>query len=63
MCASVGHPVRRLERVAFGSLKLGRLAVGHYRLLTEEEVEKLMDDGPGKVAAARDPRHTTASGA
>jgi 23S rRNA pseudouridine2605 synthase len=61
MCASVGHPVRRLERVAFGSLKLGELAVGDHRLLTREEVEKLLDHEPGKVAAARDPRHTTAS--
>jgi 23S rRNA pseudouridine2605 synthase len=63
MCASVGHPVRRLQRVAFGSLELGRLPVGHHRLLTEEEVERLMDDRPGKVAAAHDPRHTSASGA
>ena len=63
MCASVGHPVRRLERVAFGSLKLGDLAEGRYRLLTGEEVERLMDHEPGMVAAARDPRHTTASGA
>jgi 23S rRNA pseudouridine2605 synthase len=63
MCASVGHPVRRLERVAFGSLKLGGLAAGSCRLLTEEEVEKLTDHGPGMVAAARDPRHTTPSGA
>ena len=52
MCASVGHPVRRLERVAFGQLKLGEIAVGAHRLLTEEEVETLTE--PGMVAAARD---------
>jgi 23S rRNA pseudouridine2605 synthase len=63
MCAAVGHPVRRLERVAFGSLKLGALAVGDYRLLTEEEVETLFDKQPGMVAAARDARHPTARGA
>jgi 23S rRNA pseudouridine2605 synthase len=54
MCATVGHPVRRLERVAFGTLKLGELGVGAHRLLTEEEVETLMDTEPGMVAAARD---------
>jgi 23S rRNA pseudouridine2605 synthase len=62
MCAAVGHPVRRLERVAFGSLQLGELAVGECRLLTDEEVETLMNHGPGTVAAARDPRHTTTPG-
>jgi 23S rRNA pseudouridine2605 synthase len=67
MCAAVGHPVRRLERVAFGPLKLGDLAVGAHRPLTDEEVAMLTAAAsrsePGKVAAARDPRHTTASGA
>ena len=63
MCASVGHPVRRLERVAFGPLELGELPVGGYRLLTEREVETLTGTPPGKVAAARDPRHTRTSGA
>jgi 23S rRNA pseudouridine2605 synthase len=52
MCASVGHPVLRLERVAFGPLKLGGLAVGDHRRLTEEEIEALTE--PGMVAAARD---------
>ena len=59
MCASVGHPVRRLQRVAFGPLQLGDLAVGRYRLLSDEEVETLL---PGMVAAARDARYPTASG-
>jgi 23S rRNA pseudouridine2605 synthase len=67
MCASVGHPVRRLERVSFGPLKLGDLAVGEHRLLSRQEVERLTDAGfgsePGKVAAARDPRRTTDDGA
>jgi 23S rRNA pseudouridine2605 synthase len=42
MCAHVGHPVRRLERIAFGPLELGDLALGHYRRLTADEVERLL---------------------
>jgi 23S rRNA pseudouridine2605 synthase len=41
MCEAVGHPVLALERVAFGPLRLGRLAVGAYRRLGEEEVKRL----------------------
>jgi 23S rRNA pseudouridine2605 synthase len=41
MCEAVGHPVRELQRVAFGPLKLGRLAVGAYRRLSDAEVERL----------------------
>jgi 23S rRNA pseudouridine2605 synthase len=41
MCDAVGHPVRELERVAFGPLKLGSLAPGAYRRLSEPEVERL----------------------
>ena len=38
MCEHVGHPVVRLERVAFGPLGLGDLAPGDYRRLEVEEV-------------------------
>ena len=41
MCAAVGHPVRSLERVAFGPLALGDLAPGRHRRLTAAEVERL----------------------
>jgi 23S rRNA pseudouridine2605 synthase len=41
MCEAVGHPVRSLERVAFGSLTLGSLAPGEHRRLTDAEVEAL----------------------
>lgn len=41
MCEAVGHPVRELQRVAFGPLRLGGLAVGSYRRLGEGEVERL----------------------
>jgi 23S rRNA pseudouridine2605 synthase len=43
MCAAVGHPVRALERVAFGPLALGDLAPGGARLLGEAEVDALRD--------------------
>jgi pseudouridine synthase len=41
MCASVGHPVRRLTRTRMGPIKLGDLRPGHWRDLTPAEVEKL----------------------
>ena len=42
MCEFVGHPVKRLERVAIGSLELGDLPEGSNRRLTEQEVERLL---------------------
>jgi 23S rRNA pseudouridine2605 synthase len=50
MCAAVGHPVRRLRRVAFGPLRLGDLPEGAARRLTQPEVQRLRD------AAAPGPR-------
>ncbi len=41
MCEAVGRPVLALERVAFGPLRLGGLAVGEHRRLTEREIEDL----------------------
>jgi 16S rRNA pseudouridine516 synthase len=41
MFAAVGHPVKELERVAFGPIKLGELPPGQYRHLTEEELKAL----------------------
>ncbi|HEY7892511.1 MAG TPA: pseudouridine synthase [Solirubrobacteraceae bacterium] len=41
MCQAVGHPVRTLQRVAFGSLKLGDLGSGAHRLLGERELRAL----------------------
>jgi 23S rRNA pseudouridine2605 synthase len=45
MCETVGHPVRRLTRVAFGSLQLGELAPGAHRRLSRAEVEALSRAG------------------
>ncbi len=41
MCEAVGHRVEALERVSFGSLRLGDLAPGAHRRLTAAEVERL----------------------
>jgi 23S rRNA pseudouridine2605 synthase len=43
MCAAVGHPVHRLQRVAFGPLRLGDLREGHVRRLSPAEVQRLRD--------------------
>lgn len=51
MAEAVGNRVIRLERTGFGSLELGRLPPGRYRLLDEHEVGRLWkdagDDPPG----------------
>ena len=41
MCQAIGCPVIRLKRVQEGNLRLGDLAEGAYRQLTEDEVEGL----------------------
>jgi len=41
MCEAVGHPVLELHRVGFGPLRLGRLAAGAHRRLSEAEVQRL----------------------
>jgi 23S rRNA pseudouridine2605 synthase len=43
MCEAVGHPVKRLERVAFGPLSLGDLARGRWRKLDAGEVQALVE--------------------
>ena len=44
MAEAVGNSVRSLRRVAFGSLRLGRLAEGGSRRLDADEVERLWKD-------------------
>jgi 23S rRNA pseudouridine2605 synthase len=41
MLDAVGHPVRTLERIAFGSLRLKGLNLGTWRKLNAEEIEAL----------------------
>ena len=45
MFEAVGHPVRALERVAFGPLRLGSLEVGDHRALSASEIERLRELG------------------
>ncbi len=47
MCERVGHPVRRLERVAFGPLGLGDLRPGAHRRLSAQEIRRLLSAGRG----------------
>ncbi len=53
MCEAVGHPVKRLERVAFGPLELGDLPQGRWRRLTDSEIDALM------AAASQEPGDRT----
>ena len=41
MFRAVGNSVQELQRIAIGEIRLGRLAEGHYRKLTREEIEYL----------------------
>jgi 23S rRNA pseudouridine2605 synthase len=57
MIEAVGHKVSALERVAFGSLKLGSLRPGQVRRLTGAEVSALRTAGnPGNRRAPRSRR-------
>ena len=50
MCEAVGHPVQRLERIAFGPLTLGDLPRGRWRRLDADEVAALMAATSGSAA-------------
>jgi 23S rRNA pseudouridine2605 synthase len=50
---ALGHPVKYLQRVRFGPLKLGHLKPGKWRHLNPTEVQRL------KSAAAHGPQSTT----
>jgi 23S rRNA pseudouridine2605 synthase len=45
MCDAVGHPVRELTRISFGSLRLGALASGASRRLNATEIDRLRSAG------------------
>jgi 16S rRNA U516 pseudouridylate synthase RsuA-like enzyme len=44
MAEAVGNEVLELERIAFGSLRLGGLAEGQARKLTRAELRRLWKD-------------------
>jgi len=47
LCEAVGHPVKRLFRIALGDLRLGSLAPGKWRKLTPKEVQGLYKSRKG----------------
>ena len=51
MCAEVGQPVAKLQRIAFGPLRLGGLGEGGVRRLSPAEVQRLRDAAapPGRA--------------
>lgn len=53
MFKAVGNPVMELTRIAIGDIPIGRLAEGHYRKLTREEVSYLMGERPDLPAKPR----------
>jgi len=53
LCRAVGLVVRRLRRVAFGPLHLGRLPPGQWRDLTPAEVDRLAAAGGNQPTSAR----------
>lgn len=55
MFFAIGHPVLKLKRVGFGPIHLGRLSPGQFRLLTDEEMERLrgaIEEARGKGSSA-----------
>jgi 23S rRNA pseudouridine2605 synthase len=48
LLARIGHKVIDLQRVGFGTLRLGKLAEGCYRPLRPSEIEELQDLASGK---------------
>lgn len=63
MCEQVGHPVRSLQRIAFGPLALGALAPGRYRRLSPAEIAALLSgagsaDRRGAGSSRRAPRRS-----
>jgi len=38
---AIGHPVLKLKRIGYGPLQLGNLAIGQFRYLTPQEIEKI----------------------
>jgi len=52
-CEALGHPVRRLRRIGFGPIALGRLRLGAWRALTAAEVRALRAAASAPAPAGR----------
>ncbi len=48
----LGYPVTALHRIKIGSLRLGNIPLGHYRLLTDEEIVQLKREAALSKAAS-----------
>lgn len=57
MLASVGHPVLKLRRVSFDGIRLGQLAPGQWRHLSDKEVERLKAPRGGRTGPSRGRAH------
>lgn len=55
MFEAIGHPVRRLVRVAIGPIRLGDLKPGHWRPLSPDEVEWLRNAASSAANPERKP--------
>ena len=53
MFDAIGHPVLELQRVAFGPLRLGDLAPGAHRRLSDAEVSRLRASARASTASRR----------
>jgi pseudouridine synthase len=53
MCASIGHPVRKLTRTRMGPVSLGSLRPGQWRDLTPKEVNLLREAASRRSPAVR----------
>ncbi|MFD2247797.1 pseudouridine synthase [Pontibacter ruber] len=54
MCESLGYKVVHMQRTRFGSFTLGKLPNGHWRVLTQQEVESLTSIAqPAKAGSVR----------
>jgi len=47
MFSAIGHPVLKLKRIEFGSIRLGNLPIGQFRYLTPDEILKLKSSESG----------------
>ncbi|MBU2488315.1 MAG: rRNA pseudouridine synthase [Proteobacteria bacterium] len=53
MLGNVGHDVASLQRVRIAHIHIGDLALGAWRILSEKEVQKLLEGGGPKTSSGR----------